>query len=47
LKKRITLPQAMLNLSENDLKEHIRQFSLAFYGDVTKEEQVDAVAHLV
>ncbi|KAA1121813.1 hypothetical protein PGTUg99_032305 [Puccinia graminis f. sp. tritici] len=47
LKKRITLTQAILNLSDNDLKEHIRQFALGFYGDVAKEEQVDAVAHLV
>ncbi|PLW50709.1 hypothetical protein PCASD_00631 [Puccinia coronata f. sp. avenae] len=43
----ISLPKKLLELSRDELKDHIRQFANDTYGDEAKDKQIDAVAHLV
>ncbi|OAV87767.1 hypothetical protein PTTG_10905 [Puccinia triticina 1-1 BBBD Race 1] len=46
-RKIITLPQSILKLSNEDLKQHIRFESRKLCGDEAKDEKFDAVAALV
>ncbi|PLW57777.1 hypothetical protein PCANC_01322 [Puccinia coronata f. sp. avenae] len=46
-KPRITLPKKLLALPREELKDHIREIADGIYSDHAKDQQIDAVSHLV